>query len=97
MRSPATLISALVGALAVCWTASAQRPEFDVASVKTSAGVGDFQFIPRHTGDCVSIHNTHIGGVITYAYSRCCTPRLASNRNNGGSRQQSSSHSNSAH
>ena len=61
------VISALVGAFAVCWIASAQRPEFEVASVKTSAG-GPFQFAPQRTGDRVSIHMTHIGSVIPYAY-----------------------------
>ena len=58
---------AAAGALAPHWIAFAQRLEFEVASVKTSNG-GPFEFAPRRSGDRVSIHMTHIGGVITYAY-----------------------------
>ncbi len=60
-------ILALLGALAPHWIAFAQRMEFEVASVKTSAG-GPFEFVPRRSGDRVSIHMSHIASVITYAY-----------------------------
>lgn len=45
-----------------------RNPEFEVASVKTSAG-GDFGFVPHRSGDRVSIHMTHIGTVICYAFT----------------------------
>lgn len=58
----------LAGALAPHWIAFAQRPEFDVASVKVSDQNQDFGFTPRRVGNRVSIHMTHIATVITYAY-----------------------------
>jgi uncharacterized protein (TIGR03435 family) len=60
-------ILALAGALAPHWIAFAQRMEFEVASVKTSAG-GEFEIAPRRSGDRVSLHMSHIASVITYAY-----------------------------
>lgn len=57
----------VIGGLTALSTASAQRLEFEVASVKTSIG-GDFEFAPHRSGDRVSIHMTHIFSVIVYAY-----------------------------
>ena len=60
-------ILVLAGASAPHWIAFAQRLEFEVASVKTSAG-GPFEFAPKRSSDRVSIHMTHLASVITYAY-----------------------------
>jgi uncharacterized protein (TIGR03435 family) len=59
---------AIAGTLAHRWVVFAQRPEFDVASVKVSAPDQDFGLGVRRTGDRVSIHMTHIATLITYAY-----------------------------
>jgi uncharacterized protein (TIGR03435 family) len=66
VRAPLATIGVL-GVLTTVWTASAQRPEFEVGSVKNST-TGDSEFVPHRSGDRVSIHMTHIFSVIVYAY-----------------------------
>jgi uncharacterized protein (TIGR03435 family) len=46
----------------------AQRPEFEVASVKRNTTNGEMDFVPRRSGDRVIIHNNQVGNVILYAY-----------------------------
>src|SRR5579864_7527271 len=46
------------------------RPTFEVASIKTKAAseAGPADFVPRRSGDRVSIHNTQLELVVPYAY-----------------------------
>ena len=57
------------GALVSHWVAFAQRPEFEVASVKKVTFNGFLpDFAPRRSGTLVAMHNTQVGPVIGYAY-----------------------------
>ncbi|MEI9974293.1 MAG: TIGR03435 family protein [Ignavibacteriota bacterium] len=49
-------------------TALAQRPEFDVASVKVNTTDGDMDLKPHRSGDLVIMHNTQLYAMIFYAY-----------------------------
>ncbi len=58
---------------ALCWlaiagAAFAQRPEFEVASVKHSSFNGQFGSV-RRSGTLVTIHSTQVGVLIFYAYN----------------------------
>lgn len=52
----------------VCLAAFAQRPEFEVASVKVNTKGGDIDTVPRRSGDLVMMHNTQVYSMIFYAY-----------------------------
>jgi uncharacterized protein (TIGR03435 family) len=63
------VILAIAGSLAPRWIVFAQRPEFEVASVKrnTTNGPGDLN--PRRSGDLVTMNNTQVFTVLFYAYN----------------------------
>ena len=60
---------ATAAALAPHWIAFAQRPEFEVASVRENAdnGPGDLSG-PRRSGEFFIMHNTRIFALVNYAY-----------------------------
>jgi hypothetical protein len=59
--------------LACCWVALAQpaqeRPSFEVASVKAMlADDPNSDFVPRRSGDRITMHSTPLGMIIAWAY-----------------------------
>jgi uncharacterized protein (TIGR03435 family) len=56
------------GALAPHWIAFAQRPEFEVASVKVNTTNGPMDAVPRRSGDLIMMHNTQPYSMVYYAY-----------------------------
>jgi uncharacterized protein (TIGR03435 family) len=64
----ALAVLAIAGALAPHWIAFAQRPEFEVASVKPDTIPGPVNFVPRRSGDRITMHNTQPYMMIFYAY-----------------------------
>lgn len=50
------------------WITLAQRPEFEVASVKLNKNNGDYGVVPQRSGDLVLWHNTRLYTMIWYAY-----------------------------
>jgi uncharacterized protein (TIGR03435 family) len=51
------------------WGQSPQpRPSFEVASVRVNTSNGAVDFVPRRSGDRVTMHNTRLVQVIIYAY-----------------------------
>ncbi|HVW08029.1 MAG TPA: M56 family metallopeptidase [Bryobacteraceae bacterium] len=56
------------GILAPHWIAFAQRPEFEVASVKRNVNNGQMDVTPRRSGDLIIMHNIQPYSVIYYAY-----------------------------
>jgi len=59
---------ATAGALAPNWIAFAQRPEFEVASVRENRNNGQSDFRPRRSGQLFQMHNTRIFALMNYAY-----------------------------
>jgi len=67
--SAAILLTLLAAAsLAPRYIGFAQRLEFEVASVKLNTANGPTDWVPRRSGDRVTIHNNQLGSVILYAY-----------------------------
>ncbi len=66
--SAGALLIAAAGVLTPWRVAFAQRPEFEVASVKHSAFNGRFEPL-RRSGTLVTAHNTQVGSFIWYAYN----------------------------
>lgn len=57
-------------AVATSWGQSAPtRPSFEVASVRLNTTNGPVDFVPRRSGDRVTMHNTQLGQVIIYGYN----------------------------
>jgi uncharacterized protein (TIGR03435 family) len=56
------------GTLAPHWIAFAQKPEFEVASVKRNTNNGPMDVKPRRSGDLITMHNIQPYSVIYYAY-----------------------------
>jgi uncharacterized protein (TIGR03435 family) len=56
-------------ALAPHWIAFAQRPEFEVASVKENTTNVYPDFRPRRSGELFMMHNTRIFALVNYAYN----------------------------
>jgi uncharacterized protein (TIGR03435 family) len=50
------------------WIAFAQKPEFEVASVKLNTTNGPMQSTPVRSGDLITMHNVQVYSVIFYAY-----------------------------
>ena len=48
--------------------AFAQRPEFEVASIKENVNNGPSDFVPRRSGDLIVMHNTRLFVLFNYAY-----------------------------
>jgi uncharacterized protein (TIGR03435 family) len=59
---------AAAGALAPHWIAFAQRPEFEVVSVKVNHSNEEPEIPPRRSGTLVTMHNVQVGSIIYYAY-----------------------------
>jgi uncharacterized protein (TIGR03435 family) len=59
---------AVAAALAPHWIAFAQRPEFEVASIRENTKNGDSDFRPRRSGQLFMMHNTRIFALENYAY-----------------------------
>ncbi len=60
---------AIAGALAPHWIAFAQRPEFEVASIKEDKVAQPFlDSVPHRSGTLVTMHNTRAYTMIYYAY-----------------------------
>jgi uncharacterized protein (TIGR03435 family) len=59
---------ALAGALALCRISLAQRPAFEVASLKRNTASTDMDVVPRRSGDLVTMHNAGLYSMIFYAY-----------------------------
>jgi len=62
-------VLAVAGAVAPRSIAFAQRPEFDVASIKPNLIDGDPGFKPQRSGCLVTMHNTRVSAVFYYAYN----------------------------
>jgi uncharacterized protein (TIGR03435 family) len=56
------------GILAPRWIVFAQRPQFEVASVKLNVHNGPVDVIPRRSGDLIMMHNVQPYSIIYYAY-----------------------------
>ena len=59
---------AATAALAPHWIAFAQRPEFEVASVRENRDHGRSDMRPRRPGQFFLMHNTRIFALVNYAY-----------------------------
>ena len=57
-------------AVAPQWIAFAQRPEFEVASVRENTNIGDDQpdFRPRRSGQIFQMHDTRVFSLVLYAH-----------------------------
>jgi uncharacterized protein (TIGR03435 family) len=55
-------------AVAPQWIAFAQRPEFEVTSVKENTSNGESDFRPRRSGTLFLMHNTRVFSLVTFAY-----------------------------
>jgi uncharacterized protein (TIGR03435 family) len=56
------------GAGALIAQSPSTRPAFEVASVKRNTTNGEWDLMPRLSGDRVSMHNTQLGNIVNYAY-----------------------------
>ena len=59
---------ATAAALAPHWIAFAQRPEFEVVSVRENTNNGYPDFRPRRSSELFMMHNTRISFLVNYAY-----------------------------
>jgi hypothetical protein len=66
------MIGKALASIALAISAPAQttppRPAFEVASVKLNTNNGDWDQVPRRSGDRVILHNTQLGKMVNYAY-----------------------------
>jgi hypothetical protein len=56
------------GLLMLTAIAIAQRPEFEVASVKLNKNNGKYDAAPQRSGDLILMHNTRLYAMIFYAF-----------------------------